>query len=120
MLDLAHRTVICEGEEFVMKLVVRKWVEISPELEFRAFVHKGQLNGITQYYKACFSPTIASQKAQMEKDMVKFWQNNLKDKIKVESYVIDFAWTPNKVYLIELNHWGHTVRSSTKAMTVVL
>jgi len=28
------------------------------------------------------------------------------DKLKINRYVIDFAWTPEKIYVIELNPFG--------------
>ena len=41
-------------DAFAMNIVVRDWNEIEPELEFRAFVHKGKFTALTHYYKALY------------------------------------------------------------------
>jgi hypothetical protein len=55
------------GETFSTAVVVRKWANIDPELEFRVFISKvkqsdvflltniqGNVTGITQYHQKCF------------------------------------------------------------------
>ena len=37
-----------DDEEFNMDIVVREWVDILPEYEFRGFVYQRKLNAVTQ------------------------------------------------------------------------
>ena len=90
-------------------VVVREWVEIDPELEFRGFATNKRLNALTQYYKACYVPRLAKEKHIFQERILELYEQ-VKDLIGVERYVIDFAVTEDRVYLVELNHWGKTVR----------
>lgn len=113
--DLFRR--LLTAETFSMKIVVREWVDIIPEYEFRGFVHKKSFNALTQYYKACYVPEIVQQKQKIEEminNLFQQYQPEIDKEGKIESYVADFAFDAdfNHVYLVELNHWGTTASSS--------
>jgi hypothetical protein len=65
------------------------------------------MTALTQYYKACFVPELAQRKNEIEKLILEF-HNRIKDLITVKSYVADFVIDGDKVWLIELNHFGST------------
>lgn len=46
--DLSVRILETEEETFNMKVIVREWVDIRPELEFRGFFNNKQFNALTQ------------------------------------------------------------------------
>jgi len=101
-----------------MKIVIREWVDILPEFEFRGFVHNGVLNGLTQYYKACYVPRISQVKDSLLKQIVELF-TTLQPVITtirpaITSYIVDFAFNDSldKVYMVELNHWGTTASSA--------
>jgi hypothetical protein len=104
------------GEDFTMQVVVREWVDILPEYEYRGFAAGGKLNALTQYYKACFVPQMVPRKQEIAAKILALFEE-VKDLIPVTNYVIDFAVTPDRVYIVELNHWGITVRTSFIRLT---
>ena len=65
------------------------------------------MNALTQYYKACYVPEIEKRKDEIEK-MIHELFDKIKDKLDVTDFVIDFVVDKEKVYLIELNHFGPT------------
>jgi hypothetical protein len=112
--DLTRRILECGDDGFEMNIIVREWAEIAPETEFRGFVSQGKLTGLTQYYKACYVPVLAEKKDLIKKQLVEFWEE-IAPKIAtigLNSYVMDLAWTPEKVWLVELNTFGPTASPS--------
>jgi hypothetical protein len=90
-----------------MQIVVRKWIPILPEYEFRGFVYNKKLNGLTQYYKACYVPELTKRKKEIGKLILDFFES-FKDRVKIDHFVVDFVVDGQKVYLIELNTFGPT------------
>lgn len=95
-----------------MDLVVRKWEDaLDPTWEFRAFVVRGQMTAITQYYMLCYIPEIARNSSKLATMMREFWATKIKDRIAPSggidnTYTIDFAITPemDRIWVVELNH----------------
>jgi hypothetical protein len=44
------RRLLLQDEEFDIKLVIREWVDIEPELEFRGFVYNKQLKYVDRQH----------------------------------------------------------------------
>ena len=115
------RTLATGGTDaWYMNIVVRPWVAIKPEFEFRGivksvfeysfaigFINNGSFTALTQYYKACFVPELAQRKTEICNLILDF-HSKIKDLIPVKSYVADFVVDNDKVWLIELNHFGTT------------
>jgi len=104
------------GEKnFDMKMVIRHWTEILPEWEFRAFVKKKKLTSCTQYYQSCFVPEFVTHKQRIQECIFKIF-DEVKDKIKLDDYTIDFALSPlleeGKIWIVELNHVPPTAGTS--------
>jgi len=91
---------------FDAELVLREWLDEMirrPQYEFRAFVHKQQLNAMSQYF--CFRKydDLIARKSQIENIILEFFES-MKSKISHESYVIDFyVREDDHVMVIELN-----------------
>jgi hypothetical protein len=68
-------------------------------------------SGLTQYYKACYVPYLAQNQETIKQRICYFFES-IKHLINVNHFVVDFAITPDRVYLVELNHWGTTASSS--------
>ena len=83
-------------------IVVREWVDIPQWAEFRGFVWNGKLNAIGQYNHLVVFPQLKEQVSYIKADLEKFFVD-LKPYIPLDRYIIDFAWTKNKVYLVEVN-----------------
>jgi hypothetical protein len=91
---------------FGLKIVLREWLEeVSdrPEYEFRAFVHKGQLNALTMYFCFYHSKELQDNIATIV-PKIRAFHDSIKSKIIHSSYVIDFyAASDGSIKIIELN-----------------
>lgn len=77
-------------------LVVRKWEEIHPELEFRVFIVNNQITAITQYHKGLYVKLVADN-IDVIKQLIFDKFEAVKDLIVApeQSYTIDFALLKN-------------------------
>jgi len=102
--DIA-RGKLAQGDSFKTQLVVRKWADIEPELEFRVFVVRGEITAITQYHKKCYVPTIKNNKHHIQQQIISKF-NELKSFVNApdNTYTIDFAVDKNlSALMIEVN-----------------
>lgn len=94
-----------QGDTFETKIVVRKWADIDPELEFRTFVSKvscctssviqqGNVTGITQYHMKCFIPDFLKNKEKIGETIVEQVKrlNHLVG-APDDTYTIDFVFS---------------------------
>ncbi|XP_065198190.1 uncharacterized protein LOC135829724 [Sycon ciliatum] len=108
LVDLVEAT---EAEElFSMKIIARQWEPtLRHDFEFRGFVNNGQLNALSQYNHYCYFPHVLREKAALEKSIVKYWQTEIKPRIPLDSYVVDFAvLSDGRVTVVELNPFKTT------------
>jgi hypothetical protein len=82
--------------------VVREWNDIKPEYEFRGYVWKGKLTGLSHYYKFLYVKELVKNKEKILQLIHSFWS---KLEFGLEDYVIDFYvdLAAQKVIVIELN-----------------
>ena len=85
-----------------VSLVVRKWVPIAMWAEFRGFVWNSALTTIGQYNHPVVFPQLRTIKDKILSDLEAFFLS-VKDRIRLDKYIVDFAWTEEKVYLVEVN-----------------
>ena len=83
-------------------LVLREWVDIPLWAEFRGFVWGKKLTSIGQYNHPVVFPQLPPLVPTILSDLEKFYES-IKSQIPVDRYIIDFAWTPAQVYLVEIN-----------------
>ena len=70
--------------------------------EFRGFVWDGKLTSIGQYnHPVCF-PQLLSRVSEIKSELEGFF-SSVKEHIPLSRYIVDFAWTPSRVYLVEVN-----------------
>jgi len=100
-----------EGVDFPLKIVVRKWYDIHPEQEFRAFVYNGNLTAISQYYHFCYFPNLVEKKDDIKEQIINFFELEVKNNLHVDTCIIDFAILSDKPYVIELNNFHQTTDS---------
>jgi len=97
------------AEKWTQDFVVRKFVPIPIEYEFRGFVVNNELRAMCQYYHWIFFPTLVENKERIN-SIIKQKFEEIKDlvPIKSKSYVVDWAVDMEKseVYIIELNPFG--------------
>ncbi|GFS15448.1 cell division cycle protein 123 homolog [Elysia marginata] len=87
--------------------IVRQFIHIDVDMEFRGFVHQQKLTAISQYNYLIFSQRLADNKDFYLQTITTFFENNIKPKLSgfVMDYIIDFAVCENgaKVWVIEIN-----------------
>mmetsp|Transcript_41809 Transcript_41809/g.90702 ORF Transcript_41809/g.90702 Transcript_41809/m.90702 type:complete len:259 (+) Transcript_41809:375-1151(+) len=101
-------------------IVVRTWVNMAVDCEFRGFVYHNQLVAISQYNHMLFSPRLLERREHIRSTLHGWFNSQIRDKLTGlaldDSYIIDFAlagetWTrkrtpshgPERVWVIELN-----------------
>lgn len=55
-----------------MKMIVRQWVDIRPEWEFRCFVYGGKMTAITQYYYFAYGMLFLSLNFRLTTSLLLF------------------------------------------------
>lgn len=98
----------------LIRLDYREFVIIPTEGEFRGFVHKGELNAVSQYFADSYFPSLASNKDQILARIKSYYEEFKKvalPKLKFDSFSIDFAVTKSEVKVVELNPFSRTTGS---------
>ena len=102
--DLEHAFDLCLSDSHIetrpeqSSIVVRKYVEINPALEFRVFVVHKRLRKICQRNCTTFYPFLISEMDNIKKDIYKFYMSNqIASKFPLSSFTMD-------VYVTEASH----------------
>jgi len=107
-----------DSKQFDLKVVIREWVVIPNEYEFRGFVYNRELTAISSYNRSVFWPQLPPIKAELEQRMKEYWKV-VKNKISphLSNFVIDFAFTEDmsKIFIVELNPFYDFEGNSTNA-----
>ena len=87
------------------QIVLRKWEDsLSSEREFRCFVVNNELKAICQDERYAFFPDLVKNKNLYEKIINEHFNNVFKTKMKIPTYVVDFAILKNnEIKLIEFS-----------------
>lgn len=90
--------------KFDYDLVLRKWVEFNPSVEFRVFVKDREIIGITQrdmnYYEF-----LAGMKDELEEKIHDFFEDHVREEFPDPHFVFD-VYIPrpfNRVWLVDFN-----------------
>eukprot|EP01052_Picozoa_sp_SAG31_P017395 SAG31_NODE_1188_length_9481_cov_14.760819_4_plen_440_part_00 len=98
---------LARPERWNQSFVVRRWVDIEVDMEFRGFVNDGVLNALSQYNHLFCSQTLLANRALIESQIRSFFAAEIIPKlVGFSSYIIDFAVTGasfEKLWVIELN-----------------
>jgi hypothetical protein len=71
------------------ELVLRRWTDIATAMEFRCFVRRGRLVGVSQRDHTNFYPAIARDAAAIKRDVVDFYNKNVRGRFSRQSYTFD-------------------------------
>ena len=87
------------------QIVLRKWEDsLSSEREFRCFVVNNELKAICQDERYAFFPDLVKNKLLYEKLINDYFNNVFKKRMKIDTYVVDFAILKNnEIKLIEFS-----------------
>jgi hypothetical protein len=67
------------------------------------FVSNKKLTALSQYESGVFFKKLVPKKKMIEKEIVQFFEKEVKDNIALSSYVIDFCIVDGKVMIVDLN-----------------
>jgi len=88
-------------------LVLRKYVQFNPSVEFRCFVRRRRLLGICQRDLNHFD-FLFSMQSKLQSLIQEFFDVRLRDEFADENFVFD-VYVPapyNKVWLVDINPWA--------------
>jgi D123 len=88
-------------------LVLRKYFQLNPSVEFRCFVKERKLIGICQRELNYFE-FLSKMETDLRNIMVDFFESKLRDTFPDESFTFDVYIPPphNQVWLIDINPWA--------------
>jgi len=92
-----------ENKEFHQDIIIREWMEIPVEHEYRGFVYQKKLNAISQYYHTCYFSHLKEEFPLAVERIKEYFNKKLVDVIPLESYIIDFGLLQDRTIVIELN-----------------
>ncbi|XP_063421799.1 translation initiation factor eIF2 assembly protein-like [Mytilus trossulus] len=107
-------------DKFNENFIIREFVDIDVDMEFRGFVFDGELNALSQYNYLLFSKRLNDNQEEIAGKIKEFFNLVVRPKLKageyfLEKYVIDFAVTRSdkegsldKVWVIEINPFLNT------------
>ncbi|KAI9249582.1 D123-domain-containing protein [Helicostylum pulchrum] len=113
--DLNHAYKNCadrdmmEDKKIEYNLVLRKWYDLQPSMEFRCFVKNQEIVGISQrdlnYY-----PFLNDIRQDIEQTIFEFFEDTIRDGFESVNYVFDvyLQRSNNKVYLVDFNPFNTT------------
>jgi hypothetical protein len=88
-------------------LVLRKYFQLNPSLEFRCFVRERKLIGICQREQNYFE-FLSSMKAELRGKIVDFFNIRLRDTFQDDNFTFDVYIPPphDRVWLMDINPWA--------------
>eukprot|EP00731_Ephydatia_muelleri_P001538 Em0001g1538a len=110
---MTHSLRVRTGEEAIHLLMFSaRWVDIHQWAEFHGFVWEGRLTSVGQYNHPLYFPLLVERRERIKTDLEMFFAT-VKDRIPLERYTVDFAWTEDRVYIIEVNTFDGEFNAST-------
>ncbi len=86
-------------KKFEEHFIVRKWIDIEPDMEFRGFYCNGKLNALSQYNHLCYFERLLEMRDQLLEKVLHFFELSVKPKLAphFSSFIVDFAITGNQI-----------------------
>lgn len=80
-------------DESAQSLVVRRWIQFEPDMEFRCFIYEGQVVAISQYRHLCYFPRLCANYRMIFDTLISFLNELclpvLKGVFPLDDYVLD-------------------------------
>eukprot|EP00898_Chlorokybus_atmophyticus_P002566 jgi/Chlat1/330/Chrsp1S03188 len=90
-------------------LVLREWKPIKHELEFRCFVARGMLVGISQRDINTHYAFLQQDSKLLKANMTAFYESHIAGRFQLESYTFDvYLTSTHRVRLVDFNPFGGT------------
>ncbi|KAI8647837.1 D123-domain-containing protein [Parasitella parasitica] len=113
--DLNHAYEQCvdaqdkQDEKVQFNLVLRKWYDLQPSMEFRCFVKSREIIGISQR-DMNFYPFLLESQQDIEQSIYEFFEDVIHKVFEGANYVFDvyIQRSNSKVYLVDFNPFSPT------------
>ena len=103
---------IQKEERFVENFIIREFVHIDVDMEFRGFVYDGRLTALSQYNYLIYSKRLEERKKEIELFIRNFFDRKVMPKLDkfIKNFIIDFALVNDgsECYVIEINPFLET------------
>ncbi|CAH1269093.1 CDC123 [Branchiostoma lanceolatum] len=106
--DLTQPFDRCEDEDTDVdvqyELILRRWTNVHPGMEFRCFVKNDRLIAISQRHHSNFFPYVDEQHDSIHEDILDFYHTDLEKKFPDTNFVFDvYRKKAGKVMLVDIN-----------------
>lgn len=99
-------------------LVLRKWANMFPSMEFRCFVSQSCIIGISQKDVATFYPFLKNDSARIQDVILGFFDEKVKDKLLTASVVLDvYVDKQDRVWIVGFSPFGETSETDSFLFT---
>jgi len=96
-----------ESGDVKFDLVLRKWMEIYPGMEFRCFVKNQELLGISQRDISGYYPFIKENQDDIVTDILTFYENKIVNIFPDSCFVFDvYRYADTKLLLLDFSPFG--------------
>ena len=96
--------------EIEYHLVLRKWCNLYPSMEFRCFVSSHNLIAVSQRHHSQYYSYLHKQKYEIKMSLMKFFENSIQHQFatgSIKNYAFDCYIDKNRrVWLLDFNIWG--------------
>lgn len=90
-------------------LMLRQWIDINPQSEFRCFIYQNRLTAISQYH--CYDKYNYINKNIIKNRIIQFYKDNY-DKFIYEDCIVDLIVTNSDVTIVEFNSFASGISGS--------
>jgi len=89
------------------ELVLRRYIDIIPGMEFRCFVKSNKLIAISQRHHATYFDYLLPLRDNLENDILNFYNANIKSKFADSNFVFDiYKSKSGRIQLVDFNPFG--------------
>jgi len=92
------------------ELILRKWCNLHPSMEFRCFVGNYELVAISQRHHTQHYPHLSHDKTNLQECITDFYEGAIRENYaskRISNYVFDiYVDKNNRVWLIDFNLWN--------------
>lgn len=86
-----------------MSIICREWVDLPLQSEWRGFVKDGKLTAVSQYFWFAYWPELQEQLPSIRSRIRDYFYMEIKPRVPIKDYVIDFALGEERIWVIELS-----------------